>query len=166
VIKNNPFDKITVPFSFDFASDNEEFASRLGELVDLKRRILSSNAESEIDTVELYPNRISKRMLGILRVLSKVIQIYLLSKQDLKENKELSSWMYRDFEEKKVSDAQEKVVLSLLEIFLKGSNKLSQQDVQAAYIKSNTIGALLEEELKVTENNLHFIQKEKKALQA
>ena len=64
-MKDNPWDKITLPLTFD-----EEFvgSSHLGQSAEIKRRILLSGPNIDLEKVVFYPNKLDTQVVALLRV--------------------------------------------------------------------------------------------------
>lgn len=65
---NNPNDRLRVELGFEGLP---ELSERMGEEVELKRRILLSGPSMSLDEVELYADRFSSNLHALLRVLSR-----------------------------------------------------------------------------------------------
>lgn len=65
VERNNPNDKLRTELSFEGLP---ELSARMGEELELKRRILLSGPPLSLEDVELYGNRFSTNLHALLRV--------------------------------------------------------------------------------------------------
>lgn len=158
--KNNPFNELRVELNYD------GFLQFTDQQFELKRKILRTHDNINLEEIGLFSNRINEDILKVLR-------IYFLTNEDIYQNTLIGSYLFRDFKnqvskenESRICDFMMQTLNQILQTYLQNKEKwVDYADLGFKSLDEITLQSLATKEIeKNTKDMLQFCLEEEELL--